>query len=408
MTRIAHVLQSMAEHSGGPGRIARVLGAAVASLGNTVSYRSPAHDEDMTEPASQGPEIQAYRMDWPRAWFRSKALATQLANEIGSIDILHIHEVWSHPAYAAAKIARASRTPYLITPHGELEPWRVRNGALKHVKKQIYLSLLGRRMLQGTACLQANTTHEVDGLRQSGYHGPVSIVPNGVDADQFAELPDPIEAEQRWPSLKGRRVVLFLARLQKEKGLDQLIPAWKSLTERSSYDDAVLVVAGPDDRGYRAVVDGLVEQYGVGSRVLLTGMVQGREKMALVSRADVYTLPSHSEGFSIAVLENLAAGKPVLITPGCNFPEVAKVGAGLCVPPKSESLEEALRQLLDVSDADRAAMGSRGRDLVRHNYTWEIAARKMITVYRCILEGREIPLHPEPAAVEDKPTAEAA
>lgn len=398
MIRVAHVLQCMAERSGGPLQVARGLGDAVASQGHTVCYRSPASKEDMPQLASCGPNVRLYPMDRPHAWFRSKALAKALTNEIRSLDAVHLHEVWSHPVFAAAKIARNAGTPYLITPHGELESRHLRHKSLaKYFKKTAYLTLLGRPMLRGASCLHAITPYEIEGFRQAGYDGSVAVVPNGIAVDQFANLPDPAEAENLWPRLHNRRVVLFLSRLSPEKGLDQLIPAWKNLTNQGSYDDAVLVIAGPDDRGYDAVVKGLVERHGVGSRVLMTGMVQGREKMALISRADIYTLPSYSEGFSMSVLENLAAAKPVLITPGCNFPEVAEAGAGLSVPPESKELEVALRQLLDMSDADRAAMGSRGRDLVHHNYTWEIAARKMITVYRCILEGKEIPLHPEPA-----------
>jgi glycosyltransferase involved in cell wall biosynthesis len=126
-------------------------------------------------------------------------------------------------------------------------------------------------------------------------------------------------------------------------------------------------------------------------------MVQGERKKALISRADIYTLPSYSEGFSMSILENLAAGKPLLITPGCNFPEVAEVGAGLSVNPVAEEIESGLRKLLDRSHEERKEMGERGRELVKNNYTWDIAARKMITVYRAILNKAPIPLFPEPA-----------
>ncbi|GAF87084.1 unnamed protein product, partial [marine sediment metagenome] len=111
-----------------------------------------------------------------------------------------------------------------------------------------------------------------------------------------------------------------------------------------------------------------------------------------------YALPSHAEGFSLSLLENLACGKPVLITNGCNFPEVARSGAGFCVPAQQGPLEEGLKRLLDMSALDLESMGQKGRELVLQNYTWDIAARKMATVYRCILEGKVIPLDPEPVS----------
>ncbi len=258
---IAHILRCMAERIGGPPWSTRGLGSAVAQNGNSVSYWSAANQEDRAELACCGPEIRYFDMQWPHAWFRSTELSRQLTREIASIDLLHIHGVWSHPHYAAAKIARQSNTPYLIAPRAELEPWRVRKNFAKYLKKRAYLALIGQTMLRGAACMHALVPSEVNGFRQFGYDGPITVVPNGIDAQRFTHLPHADEAEELWPVLKGRRVVLFLSRLKNEKGLDQLLPAWKKLlTARTSYDDAVLVIAGPDDRGYRAVVEALIER----------------------------------------------------------------------------------------------------------------------------------------------------
>ena len=174
------------------------------------------------------------------------------------------------------------------------------------------------------------------------------------------------------------------------------VPSEVARRYRTGYEDALLVLSGPEDRGYGPIVTSLIQRCRVASQILLTGIGQELQNMALISRADLYTLPSHSEGFSISILENLAAGKPVLITPGCNFPEVAKAGAGLSVNPVAEEIETGLRKLLDLSPEERQKMGERGRKLIRDNYTWDIAARKMITVYRAILNKEPIPLYPEP------------
>ena len=393
---ITHILRCMAERMGGPPRSTRGLGDAVARRGHQVAYWSAANAEDMAELASSGPEIVPHPMSWPHAWYRSTSLATNLSRQIPHIDLLHVHGVWSYPHYLAARIGRQSDTPYIIAPRGELEPWRVRNSRVKYLKKQLYLGLLGHRMLKNAACMHAITPCEIDGFRQAGYRGPVTIVPNGVDVERFAQLPSPTAAEERWPSLKGRRVVLFLSRLKEEKGLNQLLPAWHQLVKQlCGFEDALLVIAGPDDRGYRMVVQHMIEKYDLEKHTLLTGIVRGQEKLALMSRSNIYTLPSYSEGFSMSVLENLAASKPVLITPGCNFPEVAAADAGLCVQPQSGPLAEALRTMLDMSDAQRQAMGRRGHELVARDYSWPRLGEKMLTVYRCILEGRDIPLYPE-------------
>lgn len=392
--KVAHILANTVLCSGAP-RVAFSLASVQSSLGIDVSCWG-AYDQKQWGDRSDLPcfPSHSFPTGWPSSWLRSPALIEALSARIAEFDIFHLHQIWSHPQLASGRLARRKGVPYVLIAHGELEPWRVRN---KGLKKNLYLRLLGRRMLNGATCLQAITPLEVGGFRQAGYRGPITIVPNGIDPSEFSDLPDPHEADVIWPALKGRRVVLFLSRLSQEKGLNVLIEAWTHLVRQDRYQDAILVVAGSGERRFEESLFAQVAELQHPSRIVFTGTVRGREKKALLARADLYTLPSYSEGFSMAILENLAAGNPVVITPGCNFPEVAEMGAGLCVPPKSEALEEALRRLLDMSDADRAAMGSRGRDLVRHNYTWEIAARKMITVYRCILEGKEIPLHPEPA-----------
>ena len=386
----------MHEKYGGPPKATVGLGNEMQQLGNQVSYWTTASEEDRSILHARGTDTRIFNRSWPLSWYRSPELIKELRREISSIDMLHLQEVWSHPQLAASRIARHSDTPYVITPHGEFEPWRVRNSFVKHLKKKIYLSLAGRSMLRYAACVHAIAPNEVKGIRETGYKGAITLIPNGVDIASYVNLPAPSIADRRWPQLANRRVVLFLSRLSREKGLEQLIPAWASLTARNNYDDAILVIAGPDDRGYRAEVDCLVEKHGATSNVLLTGMVQGNEKLALVSRANIYTLPSYSEGFSMSILEALAASKPVLITPGCNFPEVAECGAGFCVEPESSLLMEAFERLLDMTDEDRAGMGERGRQLVEKEYAWDVLARKMLTVYHNILEGRDIPLHPQP------------
>jgi glycosyltransferase involved in cell wall biosynthesis len=140
-----------------------------------------------------------------------------------------------------------------------------------------------------------------------------------------------------------------------------------------------------------------VERNGLKPYVFFTGMVQGEEKLALYRRADSFVLPSYSENFGIVITEALACGTPVVTTTGTPWKELVDADAGRWVAPERGALAEALRDLLGMSEEKRREMGQRGRKLVFENYTWDIAARKMITVYRCILEGKEIPLYPYPS-----------
>jgi len=119
--------------------------------------------------------------------------------------------------------------------------------------------------------------------------------------------------------------------------------------------------------------------------VTLTGGLFGPMRLAALGAAAVFVLPSFSEGFSLAILEALACRLPVLITPGCNFPEVAQSAAGLEVQPNADDTERGLRQLLSMADRERAAMGANGRAMIESQYTWDAVARRMVELYSWLL-----------------------
>jgi glycosyltransferase involved in cell wall biosynthesis len=227
-----------------------------------------------------------------------------------------------------------------------------------------------------------------------GYRGPIAIVPNGVDTDQFTPG-DASVADALWPVLRDRPVVLFMSRLSREKGLDMLIPVWASLVKRPEYKDAVLVLAGPDRDGYGGAVRAMIERYDIASSVCVLGMLQNARKLAMLRRADVLVLPSYSENFGTVVAEALACGTPVITTTATPWEQLQGMDAGRWVAPSPGDLEQALREMLSMSPSQRGAMGQRGMALIRESYTWERVVGKLLVLYECILKGRPIPLNPE-------------
>ena len=391
--RIAFVLSYWADRFGGPVTIVKKQGRVLAGMGHDVSYWAPGGRADRQEAAgSEG--LHVYRYDWPRSWCRSKGLARGLSASVQSFDVMDISELWLHPTYAAGRIAHAKGVPYILRPAGALEPWRLRNGCFRRLKKKMYLELMGRPAVERAACLQAASPQEVESFRQAGYRGPVTIIPAGVDLDLF-EPGDSSESDEFWPELKNRPVVLFMSRLSPEKGLDLLIPLWAEYVKSPARRDAVLVVAGPDYRGYGKTVARMIRECGAGSHVRMTGMVQGRRKLALLRRADVFVLPSYSENFGIVVAEALACGTPVITTTGTPWSQLQEVDAGRRVPPTRPELAEALGELLTMSASQRNAMGQRGRALIEAKYTWDKIALQFLKVCDCILKGNSIPLHAE-------------
>ena len=388
LMHIAYITASLSEHYGGPPRTVTGLANAVSVLNHQVSHWAPTRANDKI--VAEGDQANLFPVTFPMGWYRAPKFASGLAEAIERIDLLHIQEIWSYPQWCAAGLAAKHGKLFLVSPRGVLDQWRMQNrGKLRLLKKNVYLATLGRGLLKNAACLHALTDAEIAGFRSAGYRGPVTVLPNGIDLLPYQMLPERDAAEQKWPQLKDRFVVLFLSRLSSEKGIDRLLRVWKEFRNF----DPLLVLAGPDDKGYRATVEGLIDQYGLKDRTLLTGPVFGQDKLQLIARADLYTLPSHSEGFSMSVLENLAAARPILISSACNFPEVAASGAGICVSDDAE-LKQGFKEFFNMSREDRFAMGEAGRRLVSEHYSWPVVARKMIKVYQAILRNETPPEHP--------------
>ena len=306
-----------------------------------------------------------------------------LEENIARFDLVHIHEVWHHAGYAASESAKKNGIPYIVTIHGELSEWSLQH---KGWKKLLYRKAVLDKILKNAFTLHAITQAEKDRIAELGYDTPVIVAPNGIDPAPFDELPDPYAFLDSFPVLKGKRVILFMGRLNPNKGLDILAHSFSTL--KSRFPDTVLLIAGPDEEGTQQKTESILRSERTLDSVIFTGMLTGEDRLAAMSIADVFVLPSYSEGFSIAILEAMAARLPVVITDGCNFPEVAEHDAGFVVEASKIPVAEAIGSLLSNAEL-RYRMGDRGRRLVTERYTWQAAASKIAGQYRFLAFGEK-------------------
>jgi glycosyltransferase involved in cell wall biosynthesis len=299
---------------------------------------------------------------------------------IAAADAVHIHGLWRAHAVAAAKLARKYKKPYIVSAHGMLEAWALRN---KRWKKIPYSIAVERPNLRAAACLRALTHYEARSFRFYGVTQPIAVIPNGVDAP--AQLtPEPFL--QMFPQLRDRRLILFLGRIHYVKGLDVLVQAWSRI--RRNFESAHLVLAGPDSENTRTPLQQQIASLGLSDHVTFTGMLNETEKWSALTAADAFVLPSYSEAFSMAVLEAMAAGLPVIVTRQCSFPEVAAKECGWVVEPDPTRLEAALRECLAASTNERVQMGQRGKLLVRESYSWSSVGGKMADLVDWLVGGQ--------------------
>jgi glycosyltransferase involved in cell wall biosynthesis len=321
----------------------------------------------------------------PRAFATSWPLARALDDAVAAADVVHIHSLFLFHVWAAARACRRHRKPYLLRPHGTLDPF-IRQR--RRLEKRVLGLLFQDRVIREAAALHWTAAEEASLAAPAVFGAPGVVIPNGLDLSAYASLPEPGGLRRRLPETAGRRIVLFLSRLNFKKGLDLLIPAFARVA--ASRPDLHLVVAGPDD-GMEAPARGWAAEHGVADRVSFPGLLSGIAKLEAFRDADCFVLPSYSENFGIAVIEAMACGVPVLISDKVNiWREIAAADAGRVATTGIGDVAEKLSTLL-ADPAAAAAMGARGRHFVATHYDWAEIAVRLEAVYRALAEGRVPP-----------------
>jgi len=209
------------------------------------------------------------------------------------------------------------------------------------------------------------------------FRGYYNIIPNGVDVDQFSPDVSPIEN-----FCDGKLNILFVSRLEKRKGLDYLLKAFKQVKEE--IPDSRLIVVGPGTRLRRKY-----ERYVKRSKlkdVVFVGLVDYDELPRYYKTADVFCAPATGrESFGIILLEAMAVGKPIVASNIEGYAGVVTHGVdGLLVPPADkDSLARALISLLG-DEPLRREMGAKGRAKALE-HSWERIAQDVLNYYVRVL-----------------------
>lgn len=319
---------------------------------------------------------------WPAShsqWVAQSALRRNFAQTVAGCDGVHIHGLWDASSVWAATAARQAKKPYLVSAHGMLEPWALEQKALK---KRVYGALVERRTLDGAACLHALTTAEADDYRRFGCTRPIAVIPNAVEAPRTIDC-DLVRS--KFPAVAGKRIVLFLGRLHIKKGIELLLEAWASV--QTDHPDAVLMLAGPGEESYVRSLRARAADLRIAEHVLFADMLQGDAKWSALQAAHVFVLPSYSEGLSVATLEALCAGTPVIVTDACHLPEVAEAECGWTIATAVQPLEQALHASLDATPDERQTMSGKARQLANHRFSWRTVSEQIAELYSCVLGG---------------------
>lgn len=367
---------------GGPPKIIYDHAVVQMKLGAEVTILTPISEGQKLYAIPEGAKVITCKRHWfSKFWAEfSPELYTWIKVHGNEYDIIHIHGVW-HFAGVAPYLA-GIKTAKCITTHGLLDRWTIGKG---YWKKYLFGLLFQKNILKNTDLIQINNMDEQEDLKRFlGFEHPnVKIIPNGMNLKDFAVLPQKDTFRNQFQIPLDKQLILFMSRINLKKGLDLLLPAFKKVA--SQRNDCLLILAGPDD-GYLSEVQAFINQNSLGNKIKLVGMLIGEHKLAALSDANIFVLPSHSEGFSIATLEALISGVPSLLSDRVGFGEaIRETNAAHLVELNEKSIEDGLNKMLnDKAYCQTLAMN--GVSLVKNRYDIELVAKQLFNEFEKIVK----------------------
>jgi len=371
---VVHTIARLAHAEGGPARSVAALCRSLSKESVRVEIVTGDAEFDLGVPV----HVSGVGRRWGRVQPRPGAFERLLEERVAATRAaaVHDHGIWLDSNRAAARAADRRSVARIVSPRGMLSEWAL---AHRGWRKRIAWRAYQRRDLVAADALHATSDLEAEEIRAAGIGVPIAILPNGVDLPPDAMKP--LVAPDR------TRRFLFLSRIHPKKGLESLVDAWR-VARPAGWE---LVIAGPDERGHRAEIERRARGLGADSAIRFRDVVSDGEKWDLYGTADVFVLPTSSENFGAVVAEALASSVPVITTRAAPWSSLVERDCGWWTEVGVEPLAAAIREAAALPDADRRAMGARGRRLVAERFAWPVIARRMIEVYRWLAGERAAP-----------------
>ena len=311
-----------------------------------------------------------------RRLYWAPTLGRALRRDMPCTDAVHLHSVFLWPTWVAAREAKRSGIPYVLSPRGMLVHKLIES---RHRRlKTAWITLIERSNLEAASAVHVTSPNEAEALETFGFQlKRVATIPNGLNDVVESPSPDPP------PDIKalrgGQPLVLFLGRLSWVKGLDRLLRAFARTTVGR------LAIVGTDFDNLASRLRELASELGIAHRFhLIPRTVLGPDKEAVFAAASAFILPSFSESFGNAALEAMQRGLPAIVTRGVGISDIVEeTGGGIVVEDTVDALASAMQRLFEDPGNCRA-MGASARQHIAERYGWTAIAPRMEALYQSL------------------------
>jgi glycosyltransferase involved in cell wall biosynthesis len=315
-------------------------------------------------------------------WSGAVGVLPKVRRLLADADIVHVHGLLNPTSSGASRLAISARRAVVIGPFGTMSPYTFSHR--RAFAKRLYFRLIDAANLRHASALHFTTALE---CAEAAWHG--------IDATGRAYVVPPpyavtSTARAGTAATRGSSdpVVLFLGRLDPKKGVEVLIESWRHIVGR--YPEATLRIAGAGPAGYTAHLRRLAGAMGTPRSIRFLGFVGNADKERQLREASVLVLASQHENFGIAVLDAVAAGVPVVVTPGVQLaPWVVEQDVGRSTDATADAVGRTIVEILE-DDAFRGRVAAIGRETVARSFAPTAVAPALQAMYRGALVHRQV------------------
>jgi glycosyltransferase involved in cell wall biosynthesis len=306
------------------------------------------------------------------SYFFSSQLAQACNDTVTEFDLIYVSSTWAYPFISVCRAAILNSIPFIVGARGSFVRWSWKG---KYLKKMVYHRLVERSFLNQANAIHYTTLIEKRESEWLGLKSPSFVMSNPVNLKEF-ELSSPSGVFRKTYNLdENAKLLLFLGRVEAEKGIDLALQALSHIS--AEFPEVKLVLAGPEEDGYFSTIRNRSLSLGISDHVIITGLLNSRQRLEAIADADVFILTSHSDNFGMAVVEAMAGGLPVLISDRVGIADdVRDGGAGIIVPLDSKAIAEGMASLLS-SEAQRRHMGLLGKGVAEKYAPCHVAERML-------------------------------